>query len=713
MAKENDTTTTTKNEDEHDLTWGTLEELLLACAVNRHGTKRWDSVVMEIQSRSSNLPSLTPHNCKQKFHDLMRRFIDGFDGTDRCDESEMERLVPMVDELRRLRVAELRREVQRRDVSIVSLQSKVKKLEDEREQSLKENDREEEAAADLRKDREEEEERERERREVSPEKAAVKSISGEDSDYRGNGSYNESNSTNHKGEIRGSDEPKETAEPPEPGADEPDPTRTESKPVGDGSNNSNLDTVTKKRGGVLKVAKAAIPAGGIGESNELGESGAESKREGKEGTKQSSDVQSSASLSKGKRRRRRRGGGGGFGIGSCSSGEDPEGDEVSPATKRIAVKSQPLVRFLGIIRSHKLGSMFERRLRSQETEKYKNLIRQHMDLETVQSRLDKGVYSDCIQRFFRDLLLLSNNAVVFFRKNSPESLAAHELRALVLKEMANNMRKPTPITIKSEPEQQPGQTRVKPKTTNYHKTSSTPAMVACRKRSNVKRERTFEEKPKVDEKKSEVDDDDDDNDDDDENNNDDDDDEEKSVMKRRMKKKSVLGRRSTRTRSKNGETPKHECGSNVLSSHDDLEAKIENKDSTVKKKQGAARFLKRMKQNSPPNEVGTVEDVDVSEDESKDGKMEKKRRGKRRDGRKVRVVTRSTGGRDVGREVKEQNGQVKRGVGRPPKRQASACTLGTLPPGGGTGKRRREGGGVPEVVVVVATSGRPRKRSKR
>ncbi|GMY11829.1 DNA-binding bromodomain-containing protein, putative [Fagus crenata] len=36
-------------------TWGTWEELLLACAVHQYNTESWDSVSMEIQKRSSKL----------------------------------------------------------------------------------------------------------------------------------------------------------------------------------------------------------------------------------------------------------------------------------------------------------------------------------------------------------------------------------------------------------------------------------------------------------------------------------------------------------------------------------------------------------------------------------------------------------------------------------------------------------------------------------
>lgn len=105
-------------------TWGTWEELLLACAVKRHGFKDWNSVAMEVQARSS-LPHLltTARNCELKFQDLKRRFTsfqndavlnqNGVGIADKVDSA-----VPWVDELRKLRVAELRREVQRYDVSI-------------------------------------------------------------------------------------------------------------------------------------------------------------------------------------------------------------------------------------------------------------------------------------------------------------------------------------------------------------------------------------------------------------------------------------------------------------------------------------------------------------------------------------------------------------------------------------------------------------------
>ncbi|EEF48833.1 glutamic acid-rich protein [Ricinus communis] len=651
--------------------WGTLEELLLACAVNRHGTKSWDSIAMEVQNRTSTLPSLTSQNCKDKYNDLKRRFMSQNDTSS------------IIDQLRKIRVEELRREVQRRDVSIVSLELKVKRLEEERERSFKEE-------ADL----------------ISERKFSIAGNStagGDDSvDERDSRSFNESNSTGQqKAETtmvrqQNDDVDRQQKIKVKPNdsenKNEQDPVPSGSDPGGSHKNgNDKKPLAMVKKESEIKTSQTTGGFGG--ESNEVGESVGESKREERDKEKEkqnNSDVQSSISLSQNKKKRRGSSGGGDR-VGS-SSGEEPEGgDEVSPA-----VKSEPLVKLLGIIRSHRLGSTFERRLRSQESERYKNLIRQHIDLQTIQSRLDKGVYSSCIQKFFRDLLLLFNNAIIFFRKNSPENLAACELRAVVQKEMTEKLRKlkTEPVTAKPEPKQ----TAVSFSKPN--KSSST--IVVCGKgnskkaipendiKKGDKKEREVEEKIKLNERQIDsfvkI--------------------EEKSIRKKRTKDRSISNHRSSNTSNKNGEV-KHQYGGNELSSHDALEMKVERKGkgSTARKKQGAASFLKRMKQNSP-SEVPENDDEDYDddndndsseEDEKKDskGKEEKgRRRGKIIDGMTERV-TRSSRGRGA-----RENGRGKRGVGRPPRKQAERGESG-----GGTGKRGRENGG--------SEVGRTRKRSKR
>lgn len=107
--------------------WGTWEELLLACAVSRHGTASWDSVAMEVQSRSpSAAAGLTPTSCRLRFRLLHRRFADGGEDPDAAavngdggeEDPDAAAADGWVEVLRKLRVAELRREVERYDLSI-------------------------------------------------------------------------------------------------------------------------------------------------------------------------------------------------------------------------------------------------------------------------------------------------------------------------------------------------------------------------------------------------------------------------------------------------------------------------------------------------------------------------------------------------------------------------------------------------------------------
>ncbi|KAA0041385.1 transcriptional regulator ATRX-like [Cucumis melo var. makuwa] len=641
--------------------WGTLEELLLASAVNRHGTASWESVAMEIQNRCSQSPSssssssssLTPQDCRNKFYDLKRRFLSQnvIDS-----DSDTNTLMPMLDELRKIRVQELRRDVERRDVLIVSLEMKVKRLEEERDRSFNQS---------------------HEGSDLDTDKAKTNlhlqnpAASGDDSDDRENRSLNESNSTSKKDDVRQNgmveENPiiesvnmskiKETG-PPKTG-DEPgrewsfnsEGAEPEAKPEREKKSGGGYKRREKERNwGNWKGAAAAV------DSNEAWESVSESKQDGKEGAvskQQSSDVQSSGSLSQRKRCRN-------------SSGEEPEVSPAKPKPKPLAVKSEPLLKLLDTIRSHQLGSTFERRLRSQESDRYKNLIRQHIDLRTIRCRVVKGAYADSIHRFFRDLLLLFNNAIIFFHRSSPENGAALKLRALVLKEMKDSIEKPQPVILKSKPKQETDLSLPSSKPTTKPSTT----IVGCRKRDSVatdckkadKNSRDVEVKPKVsDSSEIKI--------------------YEKGTWKKGSNSKERLrptptptpvnsGQRSSRTSStsKNNGEVKHEYGGNELSSHDGMEVRMEKKERVTKKKQGAVSFLKRMKQNSP-NEAAE-EDGDASEnecikeeeEEEEEEEQEEEEEGKRKvkkqkEGKKERVRRNGGGG-----------GRGKKAVGRPPKK---------------------------------------------
>uniref|UniRef100_A0A0A9E2D9 Uncharacterized protein n=1 Tax=Arundo donax TaxID=35708 RepID=A0A0A9E2D9_ARUDO len=102
--------------------WGTWEELLIACAVRLHDTASWDSVAMKVQSRSTSAAAvrLMPSGCRLRFRLLHRRFAaENGDGGGGGDEDPATAATDRwVEELRKLRVAELRREVERYDLSI-------------------------------------------------------------------------------------------------------------------------------------------------------------------------------------------------------------------------------------------------------------------------------------------------------------------------------------------------------------------------------------------------------------------------------------------------------------------------------------------------------------------------------------------------------------------------------------------------------------------
>lgn len=67
--------------------------------------------------------------------------------------------------------------------------------------------------------------------------------------------------------------------------------------------------------------------------------------------------------------------------------------------------------------------------------RYNLLIRRHLDLTIVRARLEEGVYSSGSKEFFRDLLLIFNNAMVYYPCGSVEFEGAKSLFAEATKEM--------------------------------------------------------------------------------------------------------------------------------------------------------------------------------------------------------------------------------------------------------------------------------------
>ncbi|XP_019187053.1 PREDICTED: nucleolar and coiled-body phosphoprotein 1-like [Ipomoea nil] len=584
--------------------WSTWEELLLAFSVKRHGLKDWDSVAMELRNRSSLPALLTAQICEEKYRDLQRRFTN----SDTIVEEDDGRgggggdvVIPWLEDLRQLRVAELKQEVHHRDLSIQSLKLKVKRMEEEREQSMKER-QEKAMKPDL----------EDGRKENSANDATDgggekldgivgEVVSGGNSAHE-NRSFNESNSVEKR---------------------EPDPVHvTETKP--DPQAKPARENSCKDSSDRHEASKTRQESKGNDVPND----------ERKEG----SDVESSACL---KMKRRKR-------------GEAAGGEQVaamwSPAKRAGAVKSEPLVRLLDVIRSHKHGSVFKRRLQVQKTAKYKSIIRRHVDLETVQARIDDGSYSSCSTKFYLDLLLLFNNAIVFFPKSSPESIAAHQLRSLVMKELKiKNMNNQTPLSSSTTP---PPPTKAQPdpeqdSSDSLLRCTTAAPIVVCRRRSSISAKATAapgdDTSPKEDD----------------------------SLAKLKMKERSPVTRvRSMRRTSKGRLNLNHSQPTKQPDEEEEEEeevAKAEKKKkkeevSSIDKKRKAADFLKRINKSSPTKETSSM---DTQKKTPRDGRRQLKRNAtKKKDG----PATRQNAAK---KSKEEESFPVKRRVGRPRRDAAS------------------------------------------
>lgn len=367
----------------------------------------------------------------------------------------------------------------------------------------------------------------------------------------------------------------------------------------------------------------------------------------------------------------------------------------------------------------------------QDTHIYTNMIRQHTDFELVQTRLGGGWYSSCKSKFFRDLLLICKNAVVFFGKNSPEYKAACELQLLVLKEMARKDCKqdPSPKEETQTPSKEetltPPALPLKPETESSEsllaKSKLSIPLTACRKRSSIKarastsssaqdikREQKttslHDVKPAISWKQKEE--------------SSDEVEEKLPVTKKRRKERVRSNSRNdsnknSRIRSDTNKekNPDANANANVGSS---TKAMISNENSesiaetekksntnTSGKRQSAEKFLSRMKRNSTSNNKSDT--LKITENDSKGGAEQRKNgNGKgnaqkgaeqRKNGngkgsaqkeaadqrksgngkgsaQKEQASRRGSGGRQA---AKEQGSPTKRSVGRPSKRAAETA----------------------------------------
>ncbi|KZV57577.1 hypothetical protein F511_03037 [Dorcoceras hygrometricum] len=79
------------------------------------------------------------------------------------------------------------------------------------------------------------------------------------------------------------------------------------------------------------------------------------------------------------------------------------------------------------------ASVFRHRMDSQKRARYRKIIRQHVDISTIRSRILKSSIKS-VKELFSDLLLLANNALVFYSRRTREYKSACSLRDLVKRE---------------------------------------------------------------------------------------------------------------------------------------------------------------------------------------------------------------------------------------------------------------------------------------
>ncbi|KAF8022285.1 hypothetical protein BT93_G2436 [Corymbia citriodora subsp. variegata] len=367
-----------------------------------------------------------------------------------------------------------------------------------------------------------------------------------------------------------------------------------------------------------------------------------------------------------------------------------------------------------MIRAHKNASAFERRLPLQVSEKYRGIVRQHMDLEAIESRVERGVYSSSLL-FYRDLLLLFSNALVFYPKSSVESLAALDLQRLV----SSHLRKasssgpspspaPAPASHSLSHSQRSSSTPDAPDRsdsflTAKHKSSA--PIIVCRKRSSMSAQQPVtsnDKKPALDSKSSH----------------------EQGLIKMNnaaTKERSVTtGTRSLRRSSNkiiNNTSPPPNPGkkqtptTTSIDKADNSNSKPEGLVSASIKKRSAADFLKRIKRNSPAG------------GKSKNSGSESSNNNNAATTTTTTAATTVTpsntkkvGGKNIKSKKGEKGGEEKKDEGSPSKPR----TVGRPPKKGGTPeysnvKRGREVGGKESASASAPTPTpkRPRKRARR
>ncbi|KAL3624901.1 hypothetical protein CASFOL_031569 [Castilleja foliolosa] len=126
-----------------------------------------------------------------------------------------------------------------------------------------------------------------------------------------------------------------------------------------------------------------------------------------------------------------------------------------------------LIDIFKLVAESEPASVFRHRMDSQKRARYRRVIKQHVDIGTIRSRII-GQSIKSAKELFRDLLLLANNALVFYSRRTREYKSAMALRHIVMEEYkklcsANiNSQQPTSGFIPCNPPVRPRTARPRP-----------------------------------------------------------------------------------------------------------------------------------------------------------------------------------------------------------------------------------------------------------
>ncbi|KAK3188069.1 hypothetical protein Dsin_027630 [Dipteronia sinensis] len=370
--------------------WGTWEELLLGGAVLRHGTRDWNLVAAELRARTVCSYTFTPEACKARYEDLQQRY------SGRKSKAWFE-------ELRKQRMKELRRALELSENSIGSLESRLECLKAERVDDCRVDNYSSQTESPV----------------PFQKSEAVLSSSKEISkDGLSAGSFTRETRANWSTEsqIPAAVPAEETDVKPEVSRSSEQEKVSSIEKLTEIVSGVQGRTLRRKRGKrKRKYCSKDVKEGSVGESDFLSVADTTTASQCKENsTSESGQIARSSAVD----------------DQSGSSRKDTV-DDIKGIFESIAQNQSAFV--------------FRRRLDSQKRGRYKKMILRHMDLDTIRSRISSHSITSA-KELFRDLLLLANNGVVFYSKNTREYKSAFLLRALVIKTFRQHFKDYKPTT---------------------------------------------------------------------------------------------------------------------------------------------------------------------------------------------------------------------------------------------------------------------------